>query len=295
MTAGPFRDGLLAGEHVLVTGGGTGLGAAMAAQLAALGAAVTVCGRRRDPLEQTAAALVEAGGTAQGIRCDVRKRERIAAMLDEAEEGQGPVTRLVNNAAGNFLAESETLEPKGFEAVMAIVMEGGWHATQLCGQRWIERGSGGAVLSIGTGYAETGGPFVLPSSMAKAALVNMTKTLATEWGRHGIRLNVISPGPIPTKGAWTRLMPDPTFEQRMIANIPLGRFVTQDELSQLAAFLLCDASAMITGQVVELDGGARFRGGASFHQLLDLPDEQRRGLFAAMRPKPRPPAPDADG
>ena len=295
MSPGPFRDGLLAEEHILITGGGTGLGAAMARHLAALGAAVTVCGRRRDPLETTAAALVEAGGRAQGLSCDVRKRERIEALLDEAEAGLGPVTGLINNAAGNFLAESETLEPKGFEAVLAIVMEGGWHATQLCGQRWIERGTGGSVLSIGTGYAETGGPFVLPSSMAKAALVNMTRSLAAEWGRYGIRLNVIAPGPIPTKGAWTRLMPDPTFEQRMIANIPLGRFVTQDELGHLAVFLMSDAAFMITGQVVDLDGGARFRGGASFHQLLDLPDDQRRGLFAAMRPKPRAPKPDAEG
>lgn len=289
----PYRADLLAGEHVLVTGGGTGLGAAMSARFCELGATVTICGRRRAPLEQTVAALRAAGGRAEGVPCDVRDPDKVTALLDEAERRAGPVTRLVNNAAGNFLSLSEDLEPRGFDAVIAINLYGSAHVTLACGRRWIERGGGGAVVSIGTTYADTGGPFVMPSAASKAAIVAMSKSLAVEWGRHGIRLNVIAPGPIPTKGAWTRLMPDPTFEQRMRDGVPLGRFATSRGLGDLAAFLLSEASSVITGQVIELDGGARLAGHGSFAELLALGEARLRHTFEALRP-PRKSSPSAD-
>lgn len=283
----PYRADLLADEHVLVTGGGSGLGAAMAKRCASLGAAVTVCGRRRAPLDELAAALRDAGGKAIGISCDVRKSAAVEALVDAAEERQGPVTMLLNNAAGNFLAHSHTLEDKGFDAIIDINLRGGFHVMRACGSRWIERGSGGAVLSIVTTYAETGACFVLPSAASKAAIVAMTRSLAVEWGKHGIRLNAIAPGPIPTKGAWDRLMPGADFEERMKAGIPLGRFATKHDLGTLAVFLLSDQlSASVSGQVVDLDGAAKWACGASFNELARLPEEQLSATFEAMRPRP---------
>jgi NAD(P)-dependent dehydrogenase (short-subunit alcohol dehydrogenase family) len=286
----PYRADLLSQHHVIVTGGGTGLGAAMAARFCSLGAAVTICGRRRGPIDATAEELRAAGGRCEALPCDVRRSEKVEAFVDAAEERQGPVTRLVNNAAGNFLAFSHTLEDKGFDAVVDIVLKGGFHATRACGRRWIERKSGGGVLSITTTYAEVGSPYVLPSAMAKAGLVAMTRSLAIEWGPHQVRLNAISPGPIPTKGAWERLIPGEGMEQRLKDTVPLGRFATKQELASLATYLLSDElSGSVTGQVVDLDGGAKWTRGASFSELQSLGDEALAEAFAAMRPrKPKP-------
>ena len=284
MTTEPYRTDLLAGEHLLVTGGGTGLGAAMAARCAALGAAVTLCGRRRGPLDETAGQLRDAGATAQGLSCDVRKSEKVEALFDQAEQAQGPITRVINNAAGNFLAFSHTLSDRGFDAVVDINLRGGFHVIRAAGRRWIERGGGGAILSIATTYAETGAAYVLPSAATKAGVVAMTRSLAVEWGQHGIRLNAIAPGPIPTKGAWARLMPE-DHEERLRAGIPLGRFATKEELGSLAVFLLSDAlSASVTGQVIDLDGGAKWACGASFNEMARRPEEELSALFEAMRP-----------
>lgn len=282
----PYRADLLAGQHVLVTGGGSGLGAAMAERCASLGAAVTVCGRRRAPLDETATTIRDAGGKAEGLSCDVRKSEAVEALIDEAEERQGPLTMLLNNAAGNFLAHSHTLEDKGFDAIVDINLRGGFHMMRACGRRWIERGGGGSVLSIVTTYAETGACFVLPSAASKAGIVAMTRSLAVEWGKHGIRLNAIAPGPIPTKGAWDRLMPGADYEERMRESIPLKRFATKHDLGTLAVFLLSDQlSASVSGQVVDLDGAAKWACGASFNELARLPDEQLTATFDAMRPR----------
>ncbi|RKY15811.1 MAG: 2,4-dienoyl-CoA reductase, partial [Planctomycetota bacterium] len=187
---------------------------------------------------------------------------------------------------GNFLAFSHTLEDKGFNAVVDIVLKGGFHATRACGRRWIERGSGGGVLSITTTYAEGGSPYVLPSAMAKAGLVAMTRSLAIEWGGHAIRLNAISPGPIPTKGAWERLIPGEGMEQTMRQSVPIGRFASKHELASLASYLLSDElSGAVNGQVIELDGGASLNGGASFTQLMALGDDALGEAFARMRPR----------
>ena len=275
-----------------MTGGGTGLGSAMARRFASLGAKLTLCGRRKSPLEEMAATIREAGGAAEAVPCNVRHADRVEAAVDEAEERQGPVTALVNNAAGNFLARSEQLDARGFDAVLSINLYGGFHCTTALGRRWIERGHGGSVLSITTTYTDTGGPFVLPSAVSKAGMVTMSRTLAVEWGRHGIRLNCISPGPIPTKGAWDRLMPDPAFEEQLRAKVPLGRFATRDELGDLAVFLISDLSASVTGQVVELDGGARLAGHGSFNGLLEVPPEELTRHFEALRPLARKPRPE---
>ena len=282
----PYRADLLAGQHVLITGGGTGLGASLAARCADLGAAISICGRRRAPLDETVATLREAGGRAEGIPCDVREPDAVEALVSEAEQRQGPVTRLINNAAGNFLAFSHTLDSRGFDAVVDINLRGGFHATRACGRRWIERKSGGGVITITTTYTESGSPFIMPSATTKAALVAMSRSLAVEWGPHDIRLNCIAPGPIYTKGAWDRLMPGADFEKELLAGVPLGRFATREDLGQLAVYLLSDElSGTLTGQVVDLAGGARWAGHGSFSQLMRVPTEQLEQAFAALRPR----------
>ncbi|GJM23412.1 MAG: 2,4-dienoyl-CoA reductase [Planctomycetota bacterium] len=281
-----LAPGLLRDQHILVTGGGTGLGAGMAHHFAQLGAAITVCGRRRAPLEERAAELRALGVAAEGIACDLRKADKVDAMVAEAEQRSGPLTGLVNNAAGNFLAFSETISSRGFDAIVDTNLKGGFHATQAVGKRWIEREQAGAVVSIVTTYAEHGGAYVLPSAMSKAGMSALTRALAVEWGPLGIRLNAIAPGPIPTKGAWDRLMPDANFEEQMRAGVPLRRFASKTELADLAAFLLSPNSLTLTGQIIELDGGARVAGGASFNELTRLPREQLGKLFSALRPRP---------
>ncbi len=278
-----FSPDLLATHHVVVTGGGTGLGRAMAERFAALGARVTVCGRRPEPLEETAAAIREAGGVAAGISCNVREAASVEAMLVEAEAKQGPLTALVNNAAANFLAPTHTLTPGGFDAIVQTNLYGTFYCTQGVGRRWIERGTKGAVVSIVTTYAETGSAFVVPSAMSKAGIVAMTTSLAAEWGVYGIRLNAIAPGPFPTEGAWSRLVPDPKFKETMRRRVPLGRFGEPEELGNAAAFLLSDLSSYLTGHVLTLDGGEALAAGGQFNDLIRMPREQVEGLMAAMR------------
>ncbi|PSQ69456.1 MAG: 2,4-dienoyl-CoA reductase [Bacteroidetes bacterium QH_2_67_10] len=193
-----FHPEILSGEHVVVTGGGTGLGKAMATRFASLGARVTVCGRRPEPLDDTVDDIEGRGGAAEGIPCNVRDPEAVEDFFAEAEERQGNVTRLVNNAAANFLAASEDISPNGFDAIIKTNLYGSFYCTQACGRRWLERERGGVVLSIATTYAETGSAFVLPSAMSKAGVVAMTKSLAAEWGTAGIRLNAVGPGPFPS-------------------------------------------------------------------------------------------------
>jgi len=271
--------GLLRGKTAWITGGGTGLGRAMALRFAALGASVAVSGRRLEPLDGVVAEIVAAGGRAASAPCDVRDPGQVDTALARVRETLGVPDILVNNAAGNFLCPSEDLTPNGFASVVAIVLHGTFHCTRAAGKLWIAEKRGGTVLSIATTYATTGSGFVLPSACGKAGVVALTRSLAVEWARHGIRLNAIAPGPIPTEGAFSRLLPTDSLETARKRRIPAGRFGTQDELAELAAFLVSDASDWMRGEVVTFDGGEWLRGAGEFNDLLDVSPE----MIAALR------------
>jgi NAD(P)-dependent dehydrogenase (short-subunit alcohol dehydrogenase family) len=280
-----YAQDILKDEHIAITGGGTGLGRAMAMRFAALGAAVTICGRRPEPLGQTVSEIRASGATAEGIPCNVKEVESVEAFVAEAEQRQGPITALVNNAAGNFLAATDKLSANGFDAIVRTNLYGSFYATQACGRRWIERGTKARVLSIVAAYAEYGSAFLVPSAVSKAGIVALTKSLAAEWGVYGIRLNAIAPGPFPTEGAWTRLAPDGKVGDRMINLIPLRRVGQFDELTNLAVFLLSELSSYVTGEVIYLDGGASLTSTGQFNLLTEMPREEVLELFEKLRPR----------
>ena len=279
-----YQDDLLAGQTILITGGGTGLGRAMTERFASLGARVGVCGRRREPLEATVDAVRQAGGAAAWAQADVRDADQVEAAVARLEDELGELTGLVNNAAGNFLAPSEDLSANAFDAVVRIVLYGTYHATMAVGRRWIGRGAPGHVLSIVTTYAWTGSAFVLPSACAKAGVLAMTRSLAVEWGAYGIRSNAIAPGPFPTEGAFSRLMPPGFLESAKKAN-PLGRFGEQPELADLAVYLFSPGAAYVNGECVVIDGGEWLKNGQEFGKFTDLPRETVKAQMAAMKPK----------
>ena len=279
-----YNQEIFKGEHIVVTGGGTGLGRAMAMRLATLGAAVTICGRREEPLLATAQEITDAGGKATGISCNLKEYEAVEAMIVEAENRQGNVTKLINNAAGNFLAPTESLTPNGFDAIVKTNLYGSFYATQACGKRWIERKHSGSVMSIVTTYAEHGSAFLVPSAVSKAGVIALMKSLAAEWGVYGIRLNAIAPGPFPTEGANSRLMPDERLAEKMYKLIPLQRVGEHDELTDMAVFLLSDLSSYLTGEVIYLDGGASLTSAGQFNLFTELPREKVMQMFEAMRP-----------
>jgi NAD(P)-dependent dehydrogenase (short-subunit alcohol dehydrogenase family) len=279
-----FVSDLLRGEVILVTGGGSGLGAAMTRRFAELGASVAICGRREGPLEETAAAIArDTGAEVLARPCDVRDSAEVEALVGAVAERFGKITGLVNNAAGNFLAQTEKLSSNAFRTVVDIVLAGSFHATTAVGRRLIEQGQGGSVLSIVTTYAWTGSAFVVPSAAAKAGVLAMTRSLAVEWGRHRIRCNAIAPGPFPTEGAFSRLVP-PGVEEGARRKIPLGRFGEPAELADLAAFLMSPGAGYFNGEVVTIDGGEWLNGG-EFNWLTQLPPQQIDAAFAALRPK----------
>jgi len=277
-----LENDLLQGAHVLITGGGTGLGKSMGRRLLELGAALSICGRRAEVLEAAAAEHRAAtGGEVRTFACDVRDAEAVERMI-EAADSERPLTGLVNNAAGNFLARSEELSPRAVDAVVGIVLKGSLNATLALGRRWLAAGRSGTVLSIVTSYAWTGSAYVLPSAVAKAGVLAMTRSLAVEWGGRGIRLNAIAPGPFPTEGAWERLVPRPDLARAFETRNPLGRPGEHRELAELAAFLLAPGCTYINGEVVTIDGGEWLRGAGQFSFLMDMLDEAD---WAAIRPK----------
>ncbi len=248
-----LAEGSLAGRVALVTGGGTGLGKAMALELARLGAAVAVAGRRREPLEETVA---EIGARGFAVQCDVREPEQVAAAFDAAEQALGPLTTLVNNAAGNFLVHAEDLSPNGWRAVVGIVLDGTFYCSRELGRRLIERGAPGQIVNIVATYAWTGGPGTVHSAAAKAGVVSLTRTLAVEWARHGIRVNAIAPGPVDTPGAGEKLWASDEVREALVAKVPLGRFGRPEEVAHACAYLVSDYSDYVTGEVLVADGGA---------------------------------------
>jgi NAD(P)-dependent dehydrogenase (short-subunit alcohol dehydrogenase family) len=262
-----FRDDLLDGKRILITGGGTGLGRAMAHRFLELGAAVHICGRRVEVIEQTAAELSAAtNGTIHAIQCDVRNLDAVEAIIDSIWQ-EGPLDVLVNNAAGNFIARTEELSPRAWESVIGIVLMGTLHCTMACGRRWLNEDHSGTVLSISATYAPVGSAYVVPSAVSKAGVEALTRSLAVEWGDRGIRMNAIAPGPIPTQGAFSRVLPLPKLEPLALERNPLRRFGTTEELANLAAFLVSDGSGYINGEVVRMDGGEFLQGAGEFSNL----------------------------
>ena len=278
-----FTPDLLSDRTVLVTGGGSGLGLAMAKRFAALGARVAITGRNAERLQAAAPEIDGSGERVLARAADVRDFEQVEALVAAVVERFGGVDVLVNNAAGNFLAPTEDLSPGGFNAVVQTVLYGTFHATLVAGRRMIEQGRGGHVLNIATTYAWTGSAFVVPSAAAKAGVLAMTRSLAVEWAEYGIRCNAIAPGPFPTEGAWSALMPTPEVEAQAKARIPAGRFGEPDELANLAAFLVSDAARFINGECVVIDGGEWIASGGEFNGLTRVPRAQLKALMRSMR------------
>ncbi len=278
-----FRSDLLQNKRILITGGGTGLGKGMAERFLELGAAeVYICGRREEILKQTAAEL-SAKGTIHSLPCDVRNLDAVEAMMDSIWSA-APLDVLVNNAAGNFIARTEELSPRAFESVIGIVLMGTLHCTMACGRRWLKAARPGTVLSISATYAPVGSAYVVPSAVSKAGIEALMRSLAVEWGNRGIRMNAIAPGPIPTQGAFSRVLPRPELETLALNRNPLQRFGTVEELANLAAFLVSDGSGYINGEVIRMDGGEFLQGAGEFSNLGRILTEED---WQAIKPKKR--------
>ena len=275
-----FRADLLKGKSILITGGGTGLGRGMAARFLELGATVHICGRREEVLNATAAEL-SAKGAIHAHACDVRDREAVEKMIDAIWK-DGPLDVLVNNAAGNFIARTEELSPRAWDAVLGIVLMGTLHCTMACGRRWLKEKRRGTVLSISATYAPVGSAYVVPSAVAKAGVEALTRSLAVEWGDRGIRMNAIAPGPIPTEGAFSRVVPLPKLEKVALERHPMHRFGTVEELANLAAFLVSDGSGYVNGEVVRMDGGEFLQGAGEFSNLGRILKEED---WQALKPR----------
>jgi len=271
-----FGPEVLAGKRILITGGGTGLGRAVAGRLVDHGAHVHLWGRREAVLREAAAEISgHAPGQAHFQAVDVRDGDQVDAAVQQIFDEHGPLTGLINNAAANFIAPTVSISPRAFQAVTSTVMNGSFNTTHACGRRWIEGGLKGSVVSTLTTWIWSGSAFVTPSAMAKAAVHSMTMSLAVEWGRYGIRLNAIAAGPIPTDYAWEML--NPTDKSSVGATqadtIPMQRFGTIEELANLNIFLLSDACDYLTGAAIAMDGGQHLAGPGTFAGLTTLSDE----------------------
>ncbi|MGO4545734.1 SDR family oxidoreductase [Paenibacillus sp. 2TAB23] len=280
---GPFSPELLQGKVILVTGGATGLGRAMGEAFIALGARLAIASRKESVLRQAADEMGSSACPVFYKSCDVRDPLQIQALIDAVEEQLGPIDVLVNNAAGNFISPTERLSPKAVDSVLNIVLHGTFYTTLEVGKRWIEQGRSGTMLNIVTTYASTGSGYVVPSAAAKAGVLALTRSLAVEWAKYGIRQVAIAPGPFPTEGAWSRLSPTAALEEQMIARIPLGRVGNKEELANLAAYLVSDYAAYLNGEVITIDGGEWLQGAGQFNGLSAVTDEEWESLAALTR------------
>ncbi len=270
-----FQKDLLKDRAIFITGGGSGLGRSMALRFSELGAHLFVVGRREEPLREVCDEIHRTGGSAAYATCDVRDPAAVEAAAAAADQQFGRIDTVVNNAAGNFMARTESLSPNAFNAVVTF------------GKRWIAQKLGGNVLNIVTTYASAncGSGFVVPSACAKAGVLAMTTSLAVEWAKYHIRLNAIAPGPFPTEGAWSRLMPSKQFEEHSRDKHPMKRFGRHEELTNLAAFLISDMSEYINGECVVIDGGQWLRGAGEFNDLAMLPDSVWEQMESARAKK----------
>jgi NAD(P)-dependent dehydrogenase (short-subunit alcohol dehydrogenase family) len=271
-----LRDDALKGKVIVVTGGGSGLGKAMTKYFLELGAKVAISSRDLEKLQNTAKELeAETGGTCLPVQCDVRNYEEVENMLQQVLKAFGKVDVLLNNAAGNFISPTERLSANAFDTVIDIVLKGSKNCTLAFGKHWIDtKQESSTILNIVTTYAFTGSAYVVPSATAKAGVLAMTRSLAVEWAKYGIRSNAIAPGPFPTKGAWDRLLPGDLAEKfDMAKKVPLKRVGDHQELANLAAYLVSDFSAYMNGEVVVLDGGEWLKGAGQFNLLEAIPEE----------------------
>jgi NAD(P)-dependent dehydrogenase (short-subunit alcohol dehydrogenase family) len=277
-----LRDDALSGKTIIVTGGGTGLGRAMSTYFLKLGANVVITSRKIDVLEKTAAEMQEEA-SANGkelkakvlpVQCDVRKPEEVDEVLKKTIENFGRVDGLLNNAAGNFISPTERLSSNAFSTIIDIVLKGTANCTMAIGKHWIKEKQAGTILNIVTTYAFTGSGYVVPSACAKGGVLAMTRSLAAEWGKYGIRNNAIAPGPFPTKGAWDRLLPGDMAKKFDFKNrVPLKRVGDHQELANLAAFMMSDFSGYINGEVITIDGGEWLQGAGQFNGLEAITPE----------------------
>jgi NAD(P)-dependent dehydrogenase (short-subunit alcohol dehydrogenase family) len=264
-----FASRVLEGQNAIVTGGGTGIGLAIARALGRLGASIVVASRSAEHRERGLAALEEDGATAIGVAVDVREPAQVDAMVAEAVAAFGRVDILVNNAAGNFVSRAEDLTPNGWNAVVGIVLNGSFYCSRAVGRHLIGRRAGGSIVSILANYAWTGSPGTIHSAAAKAGVLSMTQTLAAEWGRHGIRVNAVAPGPIVSSGAAKQLWSSDAAVDRITATVPLGRWGRAEEIAAAVSYLVSPHAAYVTGAVLTVDGGQWLHGGA--YNFLDLP------------------------
>jgi NAD(P)-dependent dehydrogenase (short-subunit alcohol dehydrogenase family) len=274
---GMLKADALKGKTYIVTGGGTGLGKSMTRYFLELGANVVISSRKLDVLQKTAEELeAETGGKVLAVQCDVRSYAEVEKMLADTLARFGQVDGLLNNAAGNFISPTERLSNKAFDVIVDIVLKGSYNCTLALGKHWIAaKQTNKTVLSIVTTYAWTGSAYVVPSACAKAGVLAMTRSLAVEWAKYGIRMNAIAPGPFPTKGAWDRLVPG-EFRERfdLVKQVPLRRAGEHQELANLAAYLMSDYSAYMNGEVVTIDGGEWLQGAGEFNLFEDVTSEQ---------------------
>ncbi|AOW21956.1 SDR family oxidoreductase [Urechidicola croceus] len=283
-----LKDGSLKGKVIVVTGGGSGLGKAMTIYYLELGAHVAITSRNIEKLESVKIELEEkTGGQVLPVKCDVRNYNEVETMLKVVLTKFGKVDGLLNNAAGNFISPTERLSSNAFDTIIDIVLKGTKNCTLAFGKHWIDtKQKKATVLNIVTTYAWTGSAYVVPSATAKAGVLAMTRSLAVEWAKYGIRFNAIAPGPFPTKGAWDRLLPGNLKDKfDMAKKVPLGRVGVHQELANLAAYLMSDFSAYINGEVITIDGGEWLKGAGEFNMLEEIPEEMWDQLEAMIRSK----------
>ncbi|WP_240337185.1 SDR family oxidoreductase [Rufibacter psychrotolerans] len=282
-----LREGALTGKTIIITGGGTGLGKSMGLYFLQLGANLVITSRKWEVLEKTAREMAEqTGGQVLPVACDVRKPLEVEAMLHATLQRFGAVHGLLNNAAGNFISPTERLSPKAFDVIVDIVLKGSYNCTLTLGKHWIEHQQPGTILNIVTTYAWTGSGYVVPSATAKAGVLAMTRSLAAEWAKYGIRSNAIAPGPFPTEGAWSRLFPEALAKKLDPLNrIPVKRYGEHQELANLAAYLISDFSAYVNGEVITIDGGEWLYGGGEFNYLDQVPHEMWDTIEQMVRGK----------